>query len=209
MATLGQHVRAFLDPRPARWWTLAVMAVVLAYADGFLLTSLTGAVGAIQRTQSPFQAWLVQSAVMIPFFLLAELAVLWFVRRRHGAAFTSTKQMLTSALLIAVAATIVGVAGVAVSSAFDFRLQTNLIVAGSAYHDHGIVTPVDANACTDVCDEIHQTLNGDLKGVGFAGPALLVINVVLIGWMLMAFGGRLGAAPKRAVVEAVPEEQRS
>lgn len=204
----GERVRGFLDPRPARWWTLVVIAVVLAYADGFLLTALTGAVGAIQRSQDPARAWLVQSAVMVPFFLLGELVVVRFVRRRHGVAFRSTKQMLTSALLIAVAATVVGVAGVAVSSAVDFRLQTNLIVAGSAFHDHGVGTS-DPNSCTDVCEEIHQTLTGDLRGIGFSGPALLAINVVLVGWLLAAFGGRLGTAPKRAIVPAAPEGQRS
>lgn len=204
----GAGVRRFLDPRPARWWTLVVIAVVLAYADGFLLTALTGAVGAIQRTQDPAQAWLVQSAVMVPFFLLGELVVVGFVRRRHGVTFRSTKQLLTSALLIAVATTVVGVAGVAVSSAIDFRLQTNLIVAGSPFHDHGVGTS-DPNACTDVCEEIHETLTGDLRGIGFSGPGLLAINVVLVGWMLAAFGGRLGAAPKRAIVPAAPEGQRS
>jgi hypothetical protein len=200
MATLvtGRRLRTFFDPRPARWWTLVVIAVVLAYADGFLLTALTGAVGAIQRTQDPAVAWLVQSAVLVPFFLLAELGVLAWVRHRHGVVFRSTKRMLTCALLLAVAGTIVGVVGVTASSAVDFQLQTSLVQAGSAFHDHGVAAPDDPNACTDVCEEIHETLTGDLRGIGFSGPALLVINIVLVGWILAAFGGRLGAAPKRA-----------
>ena len=36
------------------WATVLTLAVVLAYADGFWMTSLRGAVGAIERTQGPF-----------------------------------------------------------------------------------------------------------------------------------------------------------
>jgi hypothetical protein len=90
-----------------------------------------------------------------------------------------------------------------VSTAFDFRLQSNLIVAGSVYHDHGIAgiaQLADANACTDVCHDIYQTLNGDLRGTSLPG-----IDIGLSGWLLTAFGGRLGAAPKRAAVAAGPD----
>lgn len=73
---------------------------------------------------------------MMPFFLLAELLVLKIVRRRHGVALTSTKQLLTSALLMA--------------------------LAGSAFH--GVVAAEDPSACTDVREERHETLTGDQPG---------------------------------------------
>ena len=39
------------------WLTVLPFAVVMAYADGFWMTSLRGAVGAIERTDEPFTSW--------------------------------------------------------------------------------------------------------------------------------------------------------
>ena len=40
------------------WFTVVPLAVVMAYATGFWLVSLRGAIGAIERTQEPFASWL-------------------------------------------------------------------------------------------------------------------------------------------------------
>ena len=51
--------RGEMPGRPAvPWATVLPLAVLMAYADGFWLTSLRGAVGAIERTQEPFATWL-------------------------------------------------------------------------------------------------------------------------------------------------------
>ena len=39
------------------WLTVLPLAAVMAYADGFWMMSLRGAVGAIERTQEPFTSW--------------------------------------------------------------------------------------------------------------------------------------------------------
>ena len=49
-------------PEPPRrlgvpWLTVVALAAVLAYADGFWMTSLRGAVGAIERTQETVHRW--------------------------------------------------------------------------------------------------------------------------------------------------------
>ena len=40
------------------WKTVVTLAAVLAYADGYWLISLRGAIGAIERTDHPFASWL-------------------------------------------------------------------------------------------------------------------------------------------------------
>jgi hypothetical protein len=96
--TFKDRMRAFLDPRPAKWQTVIVLGVVLAYADGYILVALTGAVGAIQRTNHPFGAWVEESAVLVPVFILAELLVLGLIRRRSGPVARSRRAVLLSAL---------------------------------------------------------------------------------------------------------------
>src|SRR6201999_3168535 len=125
--TVHDRVRAFVDPRPARWRTVIALGIVLAYADGYILVALTGAVGAIERTNHPFGAWVEESAVLVPLFILAELAVLGLIRRRSGPVARSRKAVLVSALLLAVGATFAGTLAVTASAAYDFSLQTKLI----------------------------------------------------------------------------------
>ena len=61
--------------RPAvPWLTVIPLAAMMAYADGFWMVSLRGAVGAIERTQEPFASWLRESTVLLPAFVLAVRA---------------------------------------------------------------------------------------------------------------------------------------
>lgn len=43
---------AFRGKVPLPWITIGVLAVLMAAGDGFVLTSLQGAVGAIERSQA-------------------------------------------------------------------------------------------------------------------------------------------------------------
>ena len=62
---------------PLAWGAVVVLAVVLAFADGFVIVALEGAVGAIERAQNPFGDWLLYSAVLVPVFgLYREVSVL-------------------------------------------------------------------------------------------------------------------------------------
>ena len=201
---IADRVRAFLDPRPARWRTVVVLGIVLAYADGYILVALTGAVGAIERTAHPFSAWLEESAILVPFFVLAELLVLRIVRRRTGPVLRSGKAVLVAALLLAVGGTAAGVLAVTASAAYDYNLQTQLIDFSSQFSDQNGDPLIKAgstvargNCNTMVCDEERFSLATDVRGVGIGVPILLGINLVLVGWVLAAFGGRLGAPARR------------
>ena len=65
------------------WAMVLTFAAVLATADWFWVISLRGAVGASDRTHSPFVSWLQGSALLTPLFAFAVLAALamafrWF-----------------------------------------------------------------------------------------------------------------------------------
>ena len=64
--------------------TVAVLAVVMAAADGFILTSLQGAVGAIERAQGPFGSWLRDTALILPVFVVAIVWAFTRAHRKHG-----------------------------------------------------------------------------------------------------------------------------
>lgn len=202
--TFQDRMRAFFDPRPARWRTVIVIGIILGYADGYILVALTGAVGAIQRTNHPFVAWLEESAVLVPFFIIAQLLVLRLVRRRTGSVLRSWKAVVTAALVIAAAGTFVGVVGVVASAAYDYRLQTNLIDFEQSFENENGIPLVTAgstvargNCNSMICNEERFSLATDLRGVGISVPLLLGINIVLVGWIVAAFGGRLGAPIRR------------
>src|SRR5919112_2815428 len=107
--------------------TALPVAVLLAYADGFWLTSLQGAVGAIERAQTPFANWWRGSTLMVPVFLIAVLAALALARRWYGPDLRGTKAVLVTAALVTAAATLVGVADLVANAAYDYHLQANLI----------------------------------------------------------------------------------
>src|SRR6185436_8940208 len=107
------------------WSTVVPLAVVLAYADGFWLISLRGSVGSIERTQEPFASWLRESTLALPVFVLAVLGALVLAARWFGPARRKLKSVVAAALLIVVASTLVGVAALAASSAYDYHLQSS------------------------------------------------------------------------------------
>src|ERR1700754_1878558 len=70
---------------PVPWLLVTALAVTLALADMFWLTSLQGAVGAIERSQGPFRSWLELTALVLPLFFGAVLWVFVRAQRKHGA----------------------------------------------------------------------------------------------------------------------------
>src|SRR6185436_20705352 len=107
------------------WSTVVPLAVVLAYADGFWLISLRGAVGAIERTQEPFVSWLRESTLALPVFVLAVLGALTLATRWFGPVLRKPKSVVAAGLLVVAASTLVGIAGLAASSAYDYHLQSS------------------------------------------------------------------------------------
>jgi hypothetical protein len=165
------------------WATVLPLAVVLAYADGFWMTSLRGAVGAISRTQEPFTSFWRTSTLMIPVFVLAVLAALTYALHRNGGELRSMKTIAATALLVAVAATVAAVALSAASAAYDYYLQSaHLGMMQSMGHD-----------CNTACLSRQQwsTAAAHGRAILYISAALLATNVVLVGWVVAMRGGRL------------------
>jgi hypothetical protein len=174
---------------PVPWLTVAAFAVLMDVVDGFWLTSIQGAVGAIERVQTPFASWLRTSTLMLPVFVVAVLAGLALARRRFGPALRTTRKVIAAALLVVAAGTMVGTAELSVSAAYDYHLQSqhlDLIHATHpAAHDHA------GGDCTGLCAAKRATLALDARAVGYGTAAVLGSNVVLVAWVLAMRGGRL------------------
>ena len=197
---------AFRGKVPLPWVTVAVLAVLMAAGDGFILTSLQGAVGAIERSQGPFQSWLRDTAMVLPVYAVAVMWAFTRAHRKHGLtspAMRSWRRVVATALLIVAAGTAVGVAETTVSAAIDYRLQSQLLEKTSALHDHSIGTssgsPVANPAYSDGTwtPEQRQTMALDVKAVGFGAGMILGANLVLVGWVVALRGGRLDVVPSR------------
>jgi hypothetical protein len=190
--------------RPS-WVTIGLWAVVIAYVDGFWVTSLQRTVGAFERNQPPFMRWLRDSTLMLPLFVLAVWAALvlthrWIGRNRH-----ELVRLSAAALLVIVVTTAVSVAEVTASSAYDYQLQTRDLAQKFAGHVHSISTssPTDgsstAQVCTGLCAAQHSTLMVHVRAVGYAGVVLLLTNIVVVAWVLALRGGKLWRWPGRVI----------
>ena len=164
------------------WLTVIPLAVVLAYADGFWVVSLRGAVGAIERTQTPFESWLRESTLLVPAFVFAVLAALTLTLRWFAPALSRTKTRLVAGLMIVAAGTLTGVVELAASAAYDYHLQ-----AQQLSERHAMAS------CAEACraQQLHDTLALDVRAVFYGIGILLVSNLVLVAWVVALRGGRL------------------
>jgi len=199
-----------LDERRGRlqvyWLTVAFFAIVIAYGDGFWVTSVQGAVGAIERTDPPLSRWLRDSTLMLPLFVLAVVAALVLARRWFGNSRSRLVKFGATALLIMLITSAVGIAEVAASSAYDYRLQARDLTNVVAFHHHeDTVAPTaaapKAGGCTALCAEKRLTLNSHMKALRLASVVLLVTNAVLALWVLALRSDRLWRS-NRAVTRA-------
>jgi len=183
--------------RPAvPWLTAAALAVLLSFADGFWLTSLQGAIGAIERAQDPFASWWRGSAVMTPVFFVAVLGALALARHRYGTSLRGRKVVVATGLLVAAAATVVGIGDLVASSAYDYHLQSDLIqLSQSTRAGAAAVTGVHATGGSmagmdmgDTASQLRATLVVHARGVAYASAALLVTNVLLVAWVVALRG---------------------
>jgi hypothetical protein len=197
---------AFRGKVPLPWVTVFALAIVMAAADGFILTSLQGAVGAIERAQGPFASWLRDTAIVLPVFVVAVMWAFTRAHRKHGLtspAMRSWRRVVATALLIVAAGTAVGIAETTVSAAMDYRLQSQLLQRTAGLHNHAISSangsPEANPAYSDSSwsPEQRQTMALDVKAVGFGSGLILATNVVLVGWVVALRGGRLDVVPSR------------
>ena len=168
------------------WLTVVPLAVVLAYADGFWLISLRGAVGSIERTQEPFVSWLRESTLALPVFVLAVLGALTLAARWFGPVLHRPKTVVAAALLVVAASTLVGVVALAASSAYDYQLQSRRPHMASTTHTH-------THTGTGSVPDQHQnaSLALQMRSVAYGSGIFLATNLVLVGWLVALRGGRL------------------
>jgi len=198
----GSRASRRLSPAPVAWTTVAVLAALMAYADGFVLTSLRGAVGVTQQLRGPFVAWLESSTLMLPVFLLAVLAALAVVRRRSGRALGTPRRVVTAAVFIAIAGGIVGTGEVIGELAYDYHVQSENLAAKAASHGEAPAalpaSPSDPSAPSVGTTSGHDTAAAQDQqrdvvrhAARIGSAAVLGVNVVLVGWYLAFRGGRL------------------
>ena len=174
------------------WSHVLPLAVVLAFANGFWIIALRGAIGAIERTSAPFSTWWHESTLLVPVYVVAVLAAFvlaqrWFGSRPHG-----LRPVAATIGMVTLAATAAGTLLLIASSWFDFRLQRIDL------HHMGAVHP----GCDPTCAaaRVQATLNLEIKGVWIGLLAMLVTDLVLVALVVAFRGGDvvLAKAPRPA-----------
>jgi len=201
------------------WWiTVAVFAIVIAFADGFVVTSLHGAVGAIERRSSPFHQWLTGSMLMLPLFFVAVVGALLVARRLVGPR-RGLVEFGATALLVTLLTSGVALAEVGASSAYDYHLQVrHLQLEDSLHHTHPAAAPVvltaqpttpgqSTGACTGLCATTRDTLNVHVRAVSHAALLMLITNFALVVWVMALRNDRLWRRPVRDQ-QSIPQVTR-
>ena len=187
---------AFRGKVPLPWVTVFVVAIVMAAADGFIVTSIQGAVA----------SWSRDTAILLPVFVVAVMWAFGRAHRKHGLgspAMRSWRRVITTALLIAAAGAVVGIAHTTVSAAIDYRLQSQQLQRTAALHSHAVGgldgSPTANQAYTDGnwSPEQRETMALDVKAVGYGAGLILATNIVLVGWVVALRGGRLDVVASR------------
>jgi hypothetical protein len=165
------------------WLTVVPLAVVMAFADGFWMVSLRGAVGAIERTQEPFTGWWRESTLVLPLYVLAVLGALMLAMRWFGPVLHSMRAVATAALLIALAGTFLGIAEIVVSSNYDYHLEADQLALMDSMHG------ICVGSCLDQAQQ--SAFAAFVRAVSYTSGFILVTNLVLVGWLVAMRGGRL------------------
>jgi len=188
------------------WSTVIPLAVAMAYADGFWMTTLRGAVGAIERTQGPFASWVRESTLNVPLFAFAVLGALTIALRRFGPVVRGWAYAGT-ALMIVAGGTLVGIAQLCANSAYDYHLQSQQLQRMAAMRG--------TSAANLLTSQQEASLGLQLHSLAYGAAILLVTNLILVGWVVAMRGGRLdvvatpGHAPRPAAVPAFNQAQTS
>jgi hypothetical protein len=188
------------------WITIGVFAVVIAAIDGFWVTSLQGAVGAIERTQGPFAHWLRYSALMIPLLGLAVIAALRLARRWDKPHRRQSVRLAITALLVVVVTTLVSIGEVVANSVYDYHLQSRQLGLMHALHTLPTVGQ-SGPACNALCLARQQTFDVHVRAITMGGLVLLVTNVVVVAFLLIFRSDRLWI--QRASPSNNPRSNRS
>jgi hypothetical protein len=168
------------------WLTAALLAVVVAYADGFWMVALRETIGAIERAQEPFRSWLVDSAWLVPVYLLVLVVVF---RRAADRAWRPVVVLL----LVAIACTVLGMTVVAVRTANDYQLQSRQLTVLHAVHGTPAVAAghghVPSSGCDTLCRDRAEMVAVDLRAMPLALAGLGGTNLIVVGWVVALLGG--------------------
>jgi len=175
--------------------TVGLIAVLAALADGFIVISLQGAVGAAERVGDPFRRWLTTSALLVPVYALAVLGAValarwWFADTRFR------RLLFASALVTMIAATsLAGVLTIAGSAAYDYRFQSARMERAAAVAERLTADPasgstVQLSVCA-LCETQRRTLETHVRAGTLASMITLATNAVLVLWVIALRGGQL------------------
>ncbi len=142
------------------WLTIILFAVVISFVNGFWVTSLQGTVGAIERSHPPFERWLRDSTMMVPLYAAGILVAALLARRWFGRSPRAAVRGAGAALLIIAMCTLVGIAEVANSAAYDYRLQTRAHRARARHEPHR------HTRCWHPGKDLDRRLCRDVRGKG-------------------------------------------
>lgn len=185
--------------RPAvPWATVLPLAVVMAYSDGFWMTSLRLAAGAVERTQGPFASWLRESTLILPLFVFAVLGAITWAMHLFGPVLGSFRRLLATVLLVVAAGTLVGIAALAASSAYDYHLQADQLQLMDSMRP--------TNATNLLALQQHATLWLQLRAVAYGSVILLATNLVAVAWVVALRGGRLRLRTLTAATTDTPAD---
>jgi hypothetical protein len=181
------------------WLTVVPLAAVLAFADGFWVVSLRGAFGSIERTQAPFVSWLVESTLALPVFVLAVLGALTLAAHWFGPAGHKTKAVVATALLIVAACTLVGIGALAISSGYDYHLQSSQAPAMDPMPSMGMdsMPSMAMGSIGSTPQPNHGSLALQARAVGLGSAILLLTNLALVSWVVAIRGGGLDVSRTR------------
>jgi len=188
MSTLStlNHRRALRPARPGvPWATVATLSLALSGAGAFWLVALAGAVGATERYQTPFATWSMLTVGLLPLYGVSVLGAMMLAKRWFGPDPRWPGKVLTTGLMLVLAGTIVGIAALVASAAYDFSLQVQHITGMTGM-----------SSCTGGCvsRERGEILVLHLRGALLVSEKLLLTNAALVAWIVAMGGGRIKTA---------------
>lgn len=207
-----KHIVAQEGRLPVRWTALAIVALVISYADGFWLVAIQGAVGAIERTESPFNRWLRDSTLLLPLIMLGVLGGLLWARGWFERSQWKPAGLGITVLLVAIVSGSVGIAAIAANSLYDLSFQTK---HQELLHSFGTITqPGTVNLNLRTPETVASTENTAIgsavvqmelatimvhvRALGYASVLILTTNLVIVTALLAALNDRLWLARRSA-----------
>ena len=102
----------------------------------------------------------------------------------------TTRAVLVTGLLVAVAGTVVGLVEIVANTVYDYSLETDLLHMMDSMR----------STCVGNCLAPQQqaTVDALIRGVLYIGGFILVTNLIMVGWVVAMRGGRLPVATIKA-----------